>query len=756
LWLLPLWAAACGDDAAPPASPPRPDAESAPTPDAGGGFDVDETPDAAPAELDAAIDPDSGKSQPDATVATPTKNTDPTPAPEPLPPPIELSPPSAGACAFDPRPPPATTVNNAACPDGVFHGDARVRDAADIEQLKRCTHLAGNLTIELAELARLDGLESLRVIEGALLIPSPTCAEGSCFGANASLTSLRGLDNLRCVGRDVSVNQPNGAGCNALDVRALRKLVEVGGTLTLSMCARSDADRLESLQRVWGDLATNTELNPGRLEDVYGALVQDGPIGSFRRDMYVGCSAGTAPCRDGILGCSYQATSDVELAPLASCQLAVRDVTVSGPDLTDLTPLRTLREVRGRLTLARLPHVASLQVIAGLTRVESIRIEDLDALPDLVGLDLLTALAGELWIGGNAKLETLTGLTLTTAGEVHLVDNPALSSLGALATLAGPLERLELRSLPSLNSLDGLQQVTSIRFLDVVDCSGLIDLSELTLGASEIIQLFDNPSLSTLQGVLLPSLTKVAEVRLRALPSIQDLSGLEALQTIGVLHLEDCAEVRSLEGLSELREVTQALRLERCARLANLSGAPVLARIGVLQLASNPELATLAGLSALQSTDLHLTDLPALPGLQALTSVEIGSIELERLPLVADLSGLASARETLWSIELADNAVLADLTALSHVTALDGSLTVHDNALLRNLHGLDGLRRVASASITDNALLEDVRALAGLTKGEVTVSGNPSLPACEVLWLSERLQTPIPAAANGPPGSCPP
>lgn len=48
-----------------------------------------------------------------------------------LPAAVPLPSPSAGACAFELPPTAATTVDNESCPDGVFHGDVTLHEAAD-------------------------------------------------------------------------------------------------------------------------------------------------------------------------------------------------------------------------------------------------------------------------------------------------------------------------------------------------------------------------------------------------------------------------------------------------------------------------------------------------------------------------------------------------------------------------------------------------------------------------------------------------
>ena len=224
---------------------------------------------------------------------------------------------------------------------------------------------------------------------------------------------------------------------------------------------------------------------------------------------------------------------------------------------------------------------------------------------------------------------------------------------------------------------------------------------------------------------------------------------MQALSILG------CEGLRDLTGLDELREVQQTLLLHDDVQIDSLDGAPKLQRIGMLELEAIPELSSLAGMTALQSAALKANDLPALTSLAALAGVQLGSLELQGLPVLIDLSGL-DAVTSVSTLTLGGNEQLADISALSNLTTVEGLLSVADNPLLQSLHGLEGLRTL-TASITDNATLEEVRALGGLTQGQVTISGNPALPGCELEWLIARApDVEIEESDNGPPGSCAP
>jgi hypothetical protein len=164
--------------------------------------------------------------------------------------------PSAGACAFEAAAAaPPVNEANPHCPDGIFHGDLQLTNAADLDTLRGCTRVTGNVTVTLEHLSSPAGLQSLRVIEGDLSFSEESCDASGCWDDNLQLTSLRGFENLRCVGGDLRIEQTATYGDQQpLDLSALNQLVEIGGSLMLRLLPGGNANQFGSLRRVWGDV----------------------------------------------------------------------------------------------------------------------------------------------------------------------------------------------------------------------------------------------------------------------------------------------------------------------------------------------------------------------------------------------------------------------------------------------------------------------------------------------------------------------
>src|SRR5262249_20608457 len=93
------------------------------------------------------------------------------------------------ACSFEPVDP-NLVVDNTNCPNGIYQGDITITGSADIARLKGCTRVRGSITVESGDLQSLEGLESLRVVEGDLEALGLLGAARECFSVNPTLKTL--------------------------------------------------------------------------------------------------------------------------------------------------------------------------------------------------------------------------------------------------------------------------------------------------------------------------------------------------------------------------------------------------------------------------------------------------------------------------------------------------------------------------------------------------------------------------------------
>ncbi|HKU43821.1 MAG TPA: hypothetical protein VJR89_36930 [Polyangiales bacterium] len=698
---------------------------------------------------------------------------------------LVLPPIADGACAFLPPSATSGSTGNPACPDGTFHGHLMVREAADLAQVAGCKRITGDVVVQ-SELSDLAGLEGLQVIEGSLLI------FGRYYyrlprGSNASLASLHGLEELRCVGRQLFIVQ--GDVCRPLDVRPLAQLVEVGGPLTANgWCEKSQlGDAFKKLQRVWGDLLLLGTPSLPELRSVYGRK----DVGDATTPLldYVGCGGGMPMCRDGILGCAVEVQHQSELGALGKCQIAISDLSLTGADISDLGALSKLREVRGyfginarrlgsdvpvgppgpgslgslsglealervqTLIIANLPQLESLAPLSHLRELPSwhiatpssfgsrmdweprrdsgdLTLQALPALHDLGGLAGLREVAGTFSVLDCDSLTGLDDLTEATLGSLTVTQSTAFRSPKG-PRFASRLSQLTLSELPELHDVDGMGSVEAAGKIEISGCPKLTQLNGLS-GLAQVetgLWIRDNAALTSVSGF--SALRSVGQDLRLSGNALQNLQGLAALERAGALSIEDSA-LSTLEGLGA---VTLDSLVLSCGALTDLHGLEQVKQVSNLSLSQNASLTTTLGLHGLTKGYVSIVDNPQLVSLVGLSElVEAPSLHLAGSPLLTTLHGLEALKNG-GSLEIERLDALKNFQGLSALTQLDG-LVVHDMPQLEGFAGMHALEDDAMSmlTITDNPVLSALPGLESVvTLGTLTIGNNPQLKDIEPL-----------------------
>jgi hypothetical protein len=497
----------------------------------------------------------------------------------------------------------------------------------------------------------LTGLEALRVVQGALSIEAQ--ADGS------GLQSLRGLDHLRCIGSDLVLGRVS-------TLEGLTALVEVGGSVEIAEPRRPAGARIPALQRVWGDVRVPAALRLPALETVYGRFQlqpRAAGAGATPRLSYIGCHPGHEPCRDGVLGCDYIATTQADVTRLATCEHARSELRLDGAEIEDLTPLARLQSVAGDFTLGPERGAGSLVSLAGLERLQrvgaSLRVQNLPELADLQGLSALE-LAQHVEIKACAALTDLTGLT-------------------ALRTVQG---RLQLDRNASLRSLHGAPQLTALRELVLAGNASLPDLQGFPsqLGRLLALTIEHNASLRTLEGA--ESLTHVQSVFVSDNPQLTELARFRNLRSLRELEVADNPRLESLGAFPVLDgDAEPDLVLRNNARLESLRGLERVTRAYNVSLSGNAALRGLADWNIERISNLLVVSnnaaLTSLSGLERLK--EAAYVRIQANPQLTDVSALSGLRSASTVLELRSNRSLAEVHELQ--TFARARLHLENNAL---------------------------------------------------------------------------
>jgi hypothetical protein len=380
--------------------------------------------------------------------------------------------------------------------------------------------------------------------------------------------------------------------------------------------------------------------------------------------------------------------------------------------------------------------------------------------------------------------------------DTDVQDQRDLDALAGCSTIVGsltiqPFEGADLRPLASLRSVQGTVTLGSL--YDEPPPNGFSSL--------EGLENLESVASLSLRGVLAPSLRAlggltrfvpfadetfspmVGHVFLDHCPELTDLSGLERLEGLTTLTVQNNAKLTSLRGIripelmgsltvsdspvddlgdiSRLTEVSGALWFHHTA-IRSAAGLERVARVDQLQFCENPALTDLSALGALTtvrslsvSENPQLAMLPAFDGLQRLTS--LGVTDNDLLREIPSMPGVGSLREAGF---IERNASLERVFAGSELIEAY-QLRVADNPNLSVLD-LDRLERVTDLWVTNNPALDDtaIRGLERIENAHVRIAGNlgQMLPLADCPWTGDGtcddVQHPYGVCAEGTDPDC--
>jgi hypothetical protein len=306
----------------------------------------------------------------------------------------------------------------------------------------------------------------------------------------------------------------------------------------------------------------------------------------------------------------------------ATCKTVNGDITVSGADITDLTPLQNIEVINGKLTIQNNPALTSLSGLKNLTSAQHLLIYTNNLLTDLAGLEKLKSVSGATHIRYNQNLVNLKGLdSLAYASTFFITNNDLLTSMTGLGSLETVTDILSVGSNKSLASFTGLSSLTSVSRINISGNDTLTDLSGLESLTSVGYQMHvsSNRNLTSFNG--LTNLTYLSEAYLSDNNLMSDLSGLESVTSVYWLVVGENKGLTSLSGLHNLTSATNFI-IRRNNLLTDLSGLENLMNVGWLQVSDNPELRSLSGLGT--GTNVNSSG--------RLTSLTIGGLSVRDNP----------------------------------------------------------------------------------------------------------------------------
>ncbi|HFA51115.1 MAG TPA: hypothetical protein ENJ95_19045, partial [Bacteroidetes bacterium] len=473
---------------------------------------------------------------------------------------------------------------------------------------------------------------------------------------------------------------------------------------------------------------------------------------------------------------SFNLTSQAEVNQFPGCPVIDGNLSISGSDIVDLSPLSVVTTVTGSLDIYN-TSLTNLNAFQNLTALTNLSLYQNSLLSSISGLSGLSGALGNLLIENNDSLLNLAGLEgVTSVNNLMLYYNDNLQSLTGLENLEQINGSFWALLLPSLTDITAFSNLKNI---------------------GDEFHLVQTTALANLNG--LGQLTSIGNrLYLEQTDALTDLTGLENIQFIGKIEISDNASLASLQGLNPQVSINDLVvhfnpNLSDCCSLFNLldnglvsgainisgnafgcqssteilTGCLLTPCVGDIVVSSQAELNGIAGCTTISgSLTINGTDIVDLSPLLSLTQIT-GELSIGGCPSLASLTGLDNL-QSVSGISVFSNQNLTSLAALGNVvsnnvfpllifnnsqltslTGLEGitgasSFNVANNNSLLSLEGLQNLERVNfNASIKNNPLLIDLDELSSLTyvQHELRISDNLQLQNVDSLLSLNFAQT---------------
>ena len=360
-------------------------------------------------------------------------------------------------------------------------------------------------------------------------------------------------------------------------------------------------------------------------------------------------------------------------------------LTIQNTTVNDLSPLSTINEVLGTVT-----------------------IKNNDSLPNLVGLHNISSVI-DLYILNNNMLTSLDGLNEldSVLNIFKIMYNDSLINLNGLEDLNFVANELVINVNQSLETLEGIDNLTEMYYetgelvinyndnlTSINSLNQLIQCGELYVHA--------NPILTNLHAFAgLKKANTIHMILNEELISID--SAFHQLDTLEDLFFHEQNKVPSLNNFSNLK-VCKDIEIEFNERLKSIDFSSITS-CHSFKLLGNDSLLTMGNFDSL--TDIYEFKLT-------------GSTQLEQLPNFSVL-------DSITNIEMSSLSSLESLTGFENITKIN-FLYLRYNYGLINLNGLNNATNIHTITLNNNIVLKSLDGLGNLTVSEgISIHNNDSL-----------------------------
>ncbi|HLF53149.1 hypothetical protein [Flavobacterium sp.] len=254
-----------------------------------------------------------------------------------------------------------------------------------------------------------------------------------------------------------------------------------------------------------------------------------------------------------------------------------------------------------------------------------------------------------------------------------------IGSLSGLSTITKLNGNVIIINNPLLTTLQGLHNITDASYIEIKNNNSLINLT----GFGSVVNFSGNST----------------GFHLISNASLQNLEGLENMQNIPTIQIDNCPSFNSLHGLENCTSL-QNLEITSCPLLTNLVPLANLEQLGTLKMWDNESFTSLQGLNNV---------------------TEMDQLELKNNQALVSLDGLDNLT-VLVGLSCIQNHSLTTLGGLEHITKIHNINITSNNGLI-SLSGLQNVTETADLKINYNNALTSIAHLSSLIKIDAYFSG---------------------------------
>jgi len=586
-----------------------------------------------------------------------------------------------------------------------------------------CTIQAGNLTISGNEITDISGLSFLTQVAGSLTVQNMN-----------GLTSLSGLENINIINGSLTINNldaitdltglnTNGIiVSNNVDIRNCAIIENVDGLSGITNIPNGflrfssnpllqNIDGVQNIENISSSVNINSNASlsdcsvlcsflennivANNSYSVSGNITQCSSLDEVK----INCQLD--PCFSENLTFRTQVEVDSYVANYSGCTIHDGRLTITGNNITDISGLSFLTEIRGNVAITSSNSLLSLAGLENIQEIDgSFTISNVDLITDIDDLSPSLDIATSISIENCDLLQNLDGFSSLTRinSNLSIYNNPALSDISSLSNLVTVNNNFGITYCHSLTNLSGLENLKTVGSLTVSYNNGLLDVNALAnLQTAVNLTVRNNQSLTDCDGLckILNSNTGPSNPSIVNNPSeCSSVSNVEILcetnacfdgdvflssqsdvdlyvstfETSCTSHNGDITisgnTITDLSGLSFLTEINGHLDIINCAALDTLAGLENIINIeGYLRLYNNNLITDLTGINS--------------------NGLTIGSyVNIEYMGLITEIDELLGITDVPGNLIIGYNNSLLNVNGIANITSIGGSLVIRNNANL--------------------------------------------------------------------------